>query len=153
MLFGRRNVSAGLFVSNRSYVYLALEGEGGSAKVSASSAGALPDSVACGASLFSASAKELKDIFRFVSDAAKPARGGLNFAVPMSASLLRVASMPGRTRDEARKAFRYEVERHFPFNAEDCVFDLDEIDSPLGGGSCVRRVVVSAARRAQAEAV
>ena len=45
MLFGRRNVSAGLFVSNRSYVYLALEGEGGSAKVSASSAGTLPESV------------------------------------------------------------------------------------------------------------
>ena len=153
MLFGRRNVSAGLFVSNRSYVYLALEGEGGSAKVSASSAGTLPESVACGASLFSASAKELKDIFRFISDAAKPARGGLNFAVPMSASLLRVASMPGLTRDEARKAFRYEVERHFPFNAEDCVFDLDEIDYPVGGDSCERRFVVSAARRAQAEAV
>ena len=111
MLFGRRNVSAGLFVSNRSYVYLALEGEGGSAKVVASAAGALPESAACGASLFSASAKELKDIFRFVSDAAKPARGGLNFAVPMNASLLRVASMPGlhATRRGRRSGMRWSV--------------------------------------------
>ena len=106
-------MSAGLFVSNRSYVYLALEGEGGSAKVYASAAGALPESVACGASLFSASAKELKDIFRFVSDAAKPARGGLNFAVPMNASLLRVASMPGLA-DECVAAARRVDARAYP---------------------------------------
>ena len=154
MLFGGKIVAAGLYVGNGSYVCLALEGDAGNVKVSASFSAELPPSVACGGSLFSASDRELKDIFRFVADSAKLPRGcRVNFAVPMNASLLRVAAMPGLTRDEARKAFRYEVDRYFPFNAEDCVFDLDEIDYPTGGGSCERRFVVSTARRAQAEAV
>lgn len=154
MLFRGKNLSAGLYVGNGSYVYLALEGDAGNIKVSASSSAKFPPSVTCGVSLFSASERELKDIFRFVADSAKISHGcRINFAVPMNASLLRAAAMPGLTRDEARKAFRYEVERYFPFSADDCVFDLDEIDYPAGDGSCERRFVVSAARRAQTETV
>lgn len=154
VLFCGKNISAGLYVGNGSYVYLALEGAGENVKVSASSSAKLPPSITCGGSLFSASDGELKNVFRFVADSAKLSRGcRVNFAVPMNASLLRVAAMPGLTRDEARKAFRYEVDRYFPFSMDDCVFDLDEIDYPAGGGSCERRFVVSAARRAQAEAV
>lgn len=154
MLFGGKNVSAGLYVGNSSYVYLALEGDAGNIKVSASSSAKLPPSATRGGSLFGASERELKDVFRFVADSLKLSRGcRVNFAVPMNASLLRVAAMPGLTRDEARRAFRYEVERYFPFSMDDCVFDLDEIDYPMGGGSCERRFVVSASRRAQAEAV
>ncbi len=154
MQLGGKNVLAGLYVGNGSYVYLALEGDGENVKVSASSSAKLPPFATRGGSLFSASERELTDIFRFVADSLKLSRGRrVNFAVPMNASLLRVAAMPGLTRDEARRAFRYEVERHFPFSGDDCVFDLDEIDYPTGGGSCERRFVVSASRRTQAEAV
>ncbi len=153
MLFEKKSITAGLYVGSSSYVYLALECAGGVTRAAASFSDVLPESLRGGLS-FSASADELSDVFRFVAASVKPARKRpVYFAVPMTESLLRIVPMPGLTCAEARKAFRYEVERHFPFGSDDCVYDLDEIDYPVGGGASERRFTVSAARRAAVEAV
>lgn len=153
MLFYKRSVSAGLYVGSRSYVYLELDGADGG-RVAASSSGELPRPFFTGGSLFSAGSEELSEIFRFVSSSVKHARRRrVHFALPMAESLLRVASMPGLTRSEARKAFRYELDRHFPFGDGECVYDLDEIEYPSDGGSSERRFSVAAARRKPVEAV
>ena len=150
----RKRVSAGLYVGGRSFVYLALEESGGEVRVAASSSGTFQSQLGNGGSPFSASEAELSQAFGRVASSVKAARRHeVNFAVPMTESLLRVIPMQGLTRAEAKRAFRYEAERHFPFGSDDCVYDLDEIDYPLGGGSSERRFVVSAARRRTAEGV
>lgn len=150
----RKRVSAGLYVGGRSFVYLALEESGGEVRVAASSSGTFQSQLGNGGSPFSASEAELSQAFGRVASSVKAARRHeVNFAVPMTESLLRVIPMQGLTRAEAKRAFRYEAESHFPFGSDDCVYDLDEIDYPLGGGSSERRFVVSAARRRTAEGV
>ena len=151
MRFGSKKESAGLYVGKRSYVYLMLESSGSDIVLADSSSGSLETPLS--GSLFSSAESDLSRAFAQVSSSVKAVRRAkVHFAIPMTDSLLRVASMAGLTLDEAKKAFRYEVERHFPFKADDCVFDLDEIDYPIGDGA-ERRFVVSAAKRAPAELI
>lgn len=150
----KKKISAGLYVGSRSYVYLALEDSSAGVHVAASVSDSFSPPIAKGGSVFGASGAELSSSFGYVASSARVSRRqNINFAVPMSDSLVRVVTMPGLTCAEAKKAFRYEVERHFPFSADECVYDIDEIDYPLGGGSHERRFVVSAARRQHAENV
>ena len=151
MRFGAKKESAGLYVGRRSYVYLRLESSANDVVLADSSSGTLQTPLS--GSLFSSTESDLSRAFAQVSASVRAAkRHDVNFAIPMTDSLLRVASMAGLTLSEAKKAFRYEVERHFPFKADDCVFDLGEIDYPTDGASD-RRFIVSAAKREPAKSI
>lgn len=93
----------------------------------------------------------LDSVFSYVAEEIGGISAPVNLVLPISEALLRVVAMDDLSLDEAKEAFKYEVENYFPFSAGECVYDMAEIDFPAGRGLAENRFIVAAARRSLIE--
>lgn len=147
----KRKVSAGLSIQNGSYRYLAIEGDDGTYNVVNKSTELIPARNMKSDDPFQDSGAYLDLVFRFISSRIGHFDTPVNFAIPISESLLRIVNMPGMTEQEARMAFRYEFENYFPFSEAEGVYDVSEIKFPVREDVEEPRFIVAAARRALIE--
>lgn len=143
----RKDLAAGLYFDDASYYYLVLSRSGGRFDVVDSLCGRFPAVLLERSAPFFDSGSGIDEFFSFFVSVSGGYDIPVNFAIQPQDSLIRIIAMPGLTKDEAQKAFRYEMENYFPFTTDDGVYDLAEIGFPLENGVTERRFVVSAARR------
>ncbi len=148
-LFQRKKfVSAGLVLDGGAFRYLSLEGGDGFYSVVDSASESIPPGYAASDDLFSDAGAYLDSVLDYVSRSVGGFKVAVNFAIPVTESLLRIANLPGMTAAEARMAFRYEFENYFPFPENDGVYDIAEIEYPVREDFSEKRFIVAAARRA-----
>lgn len=128
-----------------SYSYLSLSqtADGGRACVFSSKRVCAQDAPSLS---FTFSPPGLRRIFEAAASSVKDIGTPLALSIPSSESLVRIVRLPGLSLEEAKSAFRYEFGRHFPFPADESVYDIAEIDYPLPDGGSEKRFAAVAAR-------
>ena len=146
MFFKAKNTSSGLSLEDGGFHLLTIEG-GGRNRVLNSSYGKFPDKILPSGDIYENSGAYLSSVFRYVADETGGISSPVNLALPVSEALLRIVNMPDLSLDDARQAFKYEVENYFPFSESECVYDIAEIDFPARQDSSEKRFLVAAARK------
>lgn len=143
----KKTISAGLVLDAEGFRYLSLEGGDGFYNVVDSVSGSVPPVSGASDDPFSDSGAYLDPVFDHIAQTVRGFNVAVNFALPVTESLLRIVNLPGMTLAEARMAFRYEFENYFPFPEKEGGYDIAEIEYPVREDLSEKRFLVAAARR------
>jgi len=136
--FARKNndVAAGLLIHQGLYRYIALERKNDTYSVIA----ALADCVKGGS--FTEQTDMIFERLRSFADTSIK----ISLSLPISDTMLRTVSLPMDI-NEAKMSMRYELEKYFPVNNEEALFDLAEIDFPFSEQYDGKYYLLAATRR------
>ncbi|MEG1603801.1 MAG: hypothetical protein RRY12_00610 [Cloacibacillus sp.] len=143
----KKKISAGLMLDSGVFRYLSLECADDVYTVVDSVTEKIPEGYMHSDDPFEDNGAYLDLIFSYISSSISSFHTAVNFALPITESLLRIVAMPGMTLPEAKQAFRYDFENYFPFAERDGVYDIAEIDYPLTEDTTEQRFLAAAARR------
>lgn len=142
-----KKVSAGLMIDGDSFRYISLGSADDSYEVVDSVSEKIPEGYMHSGDPFEDNGAYLDNIFGFIASSISTFHTSVNFAIPVSESLLRIFAMPGVTLPEAKLAFKYDFENYFPFAQEEGVYDIAEIQYPVKEDTTKQRFLAAASRK------
>lgn len=143
----KKKLSVGLSIEGEEFHLMMIEGGGGYRGVLKSAHGIFPKEILKSGNIYENFGANLDPVFKFVVEKAGGISEPVNLGLPAAESLLRIVNMPGLSLEDSKQAFRFEVENYFPFPASDSVYDIAEIEWPVGENAVEKRFLVAAARK------
>lgn len=136
------NAAAGLFIHNGLFRYIAFERKENAFSVIS----ALADRVKGGS--FAAQTDMVFSMLKKFADT----NIKISLALPASDSMIKTLALPMDIND-ARKAMRYELEKFFPVNKNEAMFDLAELEFPFAEQYDGRHYLVAVTHRSQVRTI